>query len=201
MKIHRSTDSRTAGFSLLELIVVIAIITLLAGILTPLVKSSLDDAKVAKVVSLVDAVKKASMKYWYDTDLFATQDGLLVSTGVTPASKWKGPYLDAPLSAAANPFGGGAVTLMNKLTGYGTGGLGTGGGGYADIGGISTNDVAETVDGGQLMIPGVPIDHARGLDRAIDGTAASSETPSAGMVEFDGSSTTTTDVYIYLFKK
>lgn len=176
MKFFRSKDSRTAGFSLLELIVVIAIITLLAGILTPLVKSSLDDAKVAKTVAMVDAIKKAATKYYYDNSSWGTVTQMLVDTGATT---WKGPYLDA--APATSAFGG-AITLSTTTVGDVTGNNG-----YDALGGIATNDSAVANGGAEILIAAVPFDLVLVLDEAIDGPpgAATNATRAAtGYVEW-----------------
>ena len=186
------------GFTLLELIVVIAIITLLAGLLTPLVKSTLDDAKVGKILSLKESIAKAAMKYWYDMDTLPEENegaapavhNLFVDPGgASPDPKWKGPYLDAPLTKAQNPWTGN-FELLSDITGE-AGGFSIAG---ATPGGVGPyNDL-----GCELHLTKVPVDLAKKIDTGIDGT----DRRDSGMCEYqDPAGKTEVEMWIFLFEK
>ncbi len=191
---------RNKGFTLLELIVVIAIITVLAGILAPVVKSSLDDAKVAKVLALVDTAKKAAQTCYYHTDQFPRQGVNGVSTYVdltdndTNAwANWKGPYLDNPLGVSSNPWGG--DIYINNVTA----GEGASPDGYVNIGGFAAG---ANTDGGELVITGVPEARAEDIDLAMDGPppGGSLDRKTDGRVEYSVTSGVA-EVRIFLYIK
>ena len=86
---------RQSGFTLLELLVVVAIIGLLAGYVGPRYFGQIGKAEVKEARAQVDALEKALDTYRLDTGHYpATQQGLdaLVKppAGVT---NWAGPYL------------------------------------------------------------------------------------------------------------
>lgn len=84
-----------AGFTLLELLVVLVIIGLLAGYVGPKYFSQLgkSEAKVAR--AQMDAIEKALDHYRLDTGRYPTTEQGLAALNARPASeaKWAGPYL------------------------------------------------------------------------------------------------------------
>jgi len=104
---------RQKAFTLIELLIVIAIATIIAGGLVPLFSTTKQDAKLAKFVSLVDTLRDACMRYYFDTGEYAREDGdssascpnadrnLSCNYGV---ADWDGPYLNRPLAEEDNPF-------------------------------------------------------------------------------------------------
>ena len=109
---ERSGHTRDEGFTLMELVVAIVIMTLLAGIAIPAFNSLQDDAKVAKLLAIVDAARTACQKHYADTSRFAVE----YSNSETASyhelfqkqtyAGWKGPYLDHPFGKTDNPFKG-----------------------------------------------------------------------------------------------
>ena len=99
---------RLAGFTLLELLVVLVIIGLLAGYVGPKYFSQIgkSEAKVAK--AQIQAFEKALAQYRLDTGRFpTTEQGLNVLVN-KPANepKWDGPYLSkaVPPDPWGNPY-------------------------------------------------------------------------------------------------
>jgi len=102
------------SFTLLELLIVIAIAVIIAGGLVPLFGVTKKDAKIAKLLALIDALKDASMRYYFDTGEYAIEFGnfgescpqthrkLSCDPGV---SGWQGPYISRPLMEEDNPLG------------------------------------------------------------------------------------------------
>ena len=88
------------GFTLIELMVVIAIIGILGVVITPMVINAIEKAKVVRVIAEIDAITKAAEVYNIDTNqwppdydsIAATRliNGLTVNPGV---AGWDGPYL------------------------------------------------------------------------------------------------------------
>ena len=89
------------GFTLVELLVVIAVIAILAAVVTPNVFKAVDKSKVSATIAEYDAIKTAVITYHADTSMWPAAGGDLVS--LTSANKdnngrvvdsWDGPYLD-----------------------------------------------------------------------------------------------------------
>jgi general secretion pathway protein G len=174
--------TRAKGFTLLELIVVIAILALLAGILTPIAKSAIDDARGAKISAVVDALSKASQKYYVDTNAVAREYSNSTATAdrrltLQPAgvTGWKGPYLDKPLRDADNPFGA-PIRLLDDLNQATPGAAGF------DL--LGTGTPNHTGTGAAVQIDAVPQNIAQivndTLDRGVPG-----DWMTTGSIEYD----------------
>jgi general secretion pathway protein G len=107
----RSADilsRRNSGFTLLELLVVMVIIGLLAGIVAPQYFSQLgkSNAKVAK--AQIESFGQALDQYRLDVGQYPSAEQGLTALRVAPANsgKWAGPYLkrDIPLDPWGNPY-------------------------------------------------------------------------------------------------
>ena len=100
-----------SGFTLVELVVVVAIIALLAGILIPVVTSQIDDAKKSRAAGDMDVVAKAFSTFRTHTSMWPAFGNCVAVTAMTTASAeltdfkclyansqnlngWKGPYLN-----------------------------------------------------------------------------------------------------------
>ncbi len=100
-----------AGFTLLEILVVLVIIGLLAGLVGPRLLSQVDRGKVTTADAQVKMLKTALETMRLDLGRFPTADEglqLLVTPPADPALKvkWVGPYLDGklPLDPWGNPY-------------------------------------------------------------------------------------------------
>ncbi len=102
---------RGRGFTLVELIVVIAVIATLAAVVGPSVFRNAGDAKVAAARSQVEVFALSLSAYRLDNDLFpSSEQGLQAlrvqpTVGETPAN-WRGPYLSKtiPLDPWGRPY-------------------------------------------------------------------------------------------------
>ena len=95
-----------AGFTLVELLVVLAILTLLAGLVGPRVLGQLGGAKSKTAAVQIADIDKALELYKLDVGRFpSTEEGLqaLVQKPATVASGWSGPYLKGALPT--DPWG------------------------------------------------------------------------------------------------
>ena len=84
-----------AGFTLLELLVVMVIIGLLAGYVAPRYFTQVGKSEVKVARAQMDALEKALETYRLDTGKYpTTEQGLdALNTAPTGVSNWQGPYL------------------------------------------------------------------------------------------------------------
>jgi general secretion pathway protein G len=86
---------RAKGFTLLELLVVVAIIGLLVGFVAPRYFGQIGQSEVNTARAQIDALEKALDQYRLDTGKYPTADLGLKALVEKPQSepKWNGPYL------------------------------------------------------------------------------------------------------------
>ena len=107
--INRSSlrkSPRVAGFTLIELVVVIVIVAILAAVIVPRFLGRTEDAKKSAAVTNISAMKT-------QLDLYAsevgkpptTQQGLQALITNPGVPKWNGPYLKDVSSVPKDPWG------------------------------------------------------------------------------------------------
>ena len=100
--------SSSKGFTLLELLVVMAIIGLLAGYVGPRYFAQIGKSEVKVAKAQLDSLDKALEQYRLDTGHFPTQEQGLVAIMKKPANepRWDGPYLkkELPMDPWGRPF-------------------------------------------------------------------------------------------------
>jgi general secretion pathway protein G len=97
---------RTAGFTLLELLVVIVIIGLLAAYVGPKYFSQLGKSEVTVTRAQIEAFEKSLDTFRLDVGRYpTTEEGLnaLMTAPPTAVAKWNGPYLKK--GVPADPWG------------------------------------------------------------------------------------------------
>jgi len=109
MVLARRLRSATGGFTLVELLVVLAILTLLAGLVGPRVLSQLGGAKTKSAAVQIADIEKALEIFKLDVGRFPTNEEGLDSLNKRPASApgWSGPYLKGtgvPLDPWGHPY-------------------------------------------------------------------------------------------------
>jgi len=99
---------RAAGFTLIELIVVILILGLLAGLVVPRLFKHATQAKITATKAQISAFQTALGAYKLDTGTFPTTDQGLEALRVAPSGlkNWNGPYLpkEIPMDPWGNPY-------------------------------------------------------------------------------------------------
>jgi general secretion pathway protein G len=113
----------SAGFTLVELLVVLAILTLLAGIVGPRVLGQLGGAKSKTTVVQIADIDKALELFKLDVGRFpTTEEGLAALTARPPTvtTGWAGPYLKGalPTDPWTRPYRyqlapGGAIEILS----------------------------------------------------------------------------------------
>lgn len=132
------------GFTLIEMLVVLVIIGLLAGLVGPKLFSKVDSSKVQTAQTQVKMLKGALETLRLDLGTFPTADEGLAILNDPPKdekrrAKWKGPYLDEalPLDPWGNPYQysvPGSNSQPFALYSFGADGKKGGEGNDADIG-------------------------------------------------------------------
>jgi general secretion pathway protein G len=105
LKKHRA---RHAGFTLLELLVVVAIIGLLVGYVAPRYFGQVGKSEIATAKAQIDALDKAIEQYRLDTGRYPSVEAGLAALVNRPQNepKWNGPYLKkaVPLDPWGKPY-------------------------------------------------------------------------------------------------
>ncbi len=96
------SPSTRGGFTLIEMLVVIVVIAILAGLVGPLVFRNVGDAKVSAAKAQIEIFGLALDQYRLDNDYYpSTAQGLealrTLPAGDPPARNWRGPYLKKPV--------------------------------------------------------------------------------------------------------
>ena len=194
-KTNGSRPHGARGFTLIEMIGVLAVIAILAALLIPKVFSAINSARVNGVCVSLDTVKTALVdhygKYGTFTQAYGTNTAVTFTSGVSAGYDTNILVIEGLLD---KPFI--AAIATNATIQICTGGSENAGSGYAlgGIGsGLTTN--AQYVIEAKLM--GVSAADAKDLNDRIDGTAlGGSPADSAGRVEYQG--TPAGIVYVYL---
>lgn len=115
------------GFTLIELIIVVAIIAILGALVTPNVLKAIENSRVVAVVADSKSIKSAALTYYADTGEWpvstdqgsenggneGNDPGLVKKPGTgSPIKNWNGPYLDR---WPKNPWGGTYMLIYTTI--------------------------------------------------------------------------------------
>lgn len=97
---RRRAYRRTAGYSLLEILIVLSIIALIAALVGPRLFAQLDKSKTVAAHVQMKSLKSAIETMRLDISRYPTQEeglGLLVKAPGDGVANWSGPYLSGAL--------------------------------------------------------------------------------------------------------
>ena len=104
----RSPRSSQAGFTLVELMLVLVILGILAGLVLPKFAGRTEQAKNTAAVTQISTFKTALGAYEVDTGAYPSTQAGLRALVAQPAdtSGWRGPYLesDVPMDPWQHPY-------------------------------------------------------------------------------------------------
>jgi general secretion pathway protein G len=100
--------NKQQGFTLLELLVVMVIIGLLAGLVAPRYFGQVGKSQVKVAAAQIDSLDKALVQFRLDTDRFPTTEEGLAALNEEPPDivNWGGPYLKkaVPMDPWGKPY-------------------------------------------------------------------------------------------------
>lgn len=107
MQSLHATLKSTRGFTLLELVVVMVILVMLAGVVTLAVSKRVEDAKHAKAVTDIETLDNALEQFYLHNGRYPTTEEGLDALRTKPQTEdlpnWDGPYVKKPIPA--DPWG------------------------------------------------------------------------------------------------
>lgn len=186
---------RLKSFTLLEVVLVVAILVVLAASVIPIVKQSIEDTKVTKVIDLSEVLKHACKNYRIDVNRYPIEIPTFpapVTHGLSQddsRSGWKGPYISSPLAPEDNPyFDGGAgagVAVFSPMLGL-----------YAfDVDGNGVDD--RTGAGSYVIFYNVSQSAAKNINDILDSHLGNNNWQARGRVEYSiGPTNTLLTIYL-----
>lgn len=204
---------RQRGFTLVEMIGVLAIIAVLAGMLVPRVFSAINDSRINSAVMSYNSVKSAAMLYFGKYGRFGINGGgaITLATHTNEAANWD-KFVLVPEGLVEKPFAvkvGTSSAIQMVATVSSATAATVSNSAYNFDGNSTAPSLANEASGGQFVLQcvlsGVALDDALAINTAIDGTDAvlglnGTTSDVGGRVKYDASGSTAT-VYIYIAHK
>ncbi|MCP5522661.1 MAG: type II secretion system protein [Verrucomicrobiales bacterium] len=206
MQLKNNTPKRTSGFTLVEMIGVLAIIAILTALLIPKIFQVINDAKISNALVTYNSVKAASAAHYGKWGGFREADGTAI--GSYPDEDWdavlvSGGYLETPFTvkigngnqgSTANPAGA-RLRVLNISSLTTDSDVAADDTGAYRLSAVSPTNSTTKIDvtGSFLVeavVPGVSLEDARELNRRVDGAAE-------GLGEQTWNGTTSTNVADY----
>ncbi len=205
MKVRNNVNSKS-GFTLIEMIGVIAIIAILAAFITPKVFKTIEDSKVTRFAGEIPSYATAVTGWYKDigtlqslnsSGVATTPDtsfqAELISTSGNTAllwAQWDGPYIDS----VANISVGSALTIETNAGTSGTAAPSNATSMAFDLDDDDANDMASK-QVAAIKLTGISDGEFAKIDAIMDKGLTASRNDSSGRVKYDS----TNDIlYIYL---
>ena len=196
------TNPRRRGFTLVEMIGVLAVIAILAALLIPKVFSTINNARITSAASSVKTLSTAAVGYIGKYGKYAGVAGAAVTL---PVADWDGTvllkegFLDKPFDTQLGT--GTDVTLV--AVGAAGAVVGSAAGTY-DLSGSGVNELAGAAVV-ELVINGVSITDAEAINLLVDNATLASAgaglTDIKGKCKYAAPTAGVTDVHIYISHK
>lgn len=165
MRAPSPRPSEKGGFSLLEIVIAIAIIAILVGVVGYRSGGAIQRGQASRILQLVKSLEKAAATHYADTGRYPREYEVSTSTSSRQLTSsqayagWQGPYLERPLANNdTNPFGT-ARLYDNLQAGNWIPGFDMDGDGVADYTGA----------GNLLYLTRLPREVVEAIDDALDG--------------------------------
>jgi type IV pilus assembly protein PilA len=207
MKLNNTLNTtgrrQSAGFTLIEMIGVLAVIAILAALLVPKVTQAISDAKVNNAISTYQTIATAAASHYakYNAFNIVTNTVETITTTTGPLTSWdtvallpEG-FLDAPVALKV-----GTSSVLQVTAGEGNAVSGTAAGYMLDGVNNGTSGNSYTVE---LIINGIAQQDAYDLASRLDGTglagtAAGSSITKGRVVYLENGTTGSGTVYMYV---
>lgn len=176
-------NAKQRGFTLMEMIGVVAVIAILASVAAPMIVDSIRNARAAAFVEDVNGLRTAVARFYTDTGRFPTHipsntgDGrrlLMTNSANRPVAGWNGPYIEKEL---VNPFATGRYIGVFPTT-NGNQQFDLDGDGNADTSGVLVMRVDDIPETDQRRISDI-------LDQDADRETGAQGWKAAGRVKID----------------
>ena len=186
-----------AGFTLIEMVGVLAVIAILAALLVPKIFAAINESRLNNTIGSINTCKTAAIQYFTKNGAFPSSntenfDATLLSEGFLDKE------FEVKLSTKAD-----CEVKVATATGAGEGG--SDGNGRYNLDGLSDPEVPANASVVQVKIDNVKPEDARELSLRIDGADMSAaDTTTAdkkGRVAYGTPSAGSTTVYVYLAHK
>ncbi len=199
-----SVNNRRRGFTLIEMVGVLAVIAILAALLIPKIFAAINESRLNNAVTSYNSVKSAAMMYFGKYGVFGIQGGGQLTTN---SYNWDATVL-LPEGLVEKPFltkvGTNNFVAVVPCSNAGAAVTAAADGTFALAGG-TTN----TAGSGQWVVEavfqGVASDDAAQLAQRIDGPnpifTSSSSNHLSGRVKYDFGGANMGDVYVYIAHK
>jgi prepilin-type N-terminal cleavage/methylation domain-containing protein len=205
MKTNNSTPSHRSGFTLIEMIGVLAIIAVLAALLVPRIFSAINDSRINSAATSYNSLKSAAMSYFGKFGRFGDETGAAVTDFTsTDATSWDNNVLLAA-GFLEKPFNTKIADshVVRMVAPTGTDLLAAATRNY-DLDGNASIDTASAVAIIEAALTNVALDDARALSATIDGATLSTTTggdDTEGRVRYAFDTATSGTVYLYIAHK
>jgi type IV pilus assembly protein PilA len=187
MKLHVTNKREARGFTLIEMIGVLAVIAILAALLIPKVFNAINDARISSVIVGAETVKTATIDSYAKNGRFDATNNVAISGFTTP---WSGfdtnvlmvqGLLDKPFLTKA-----GTNSYVQVVACLGAGVTPTGANAaYALQGNTSVNDAAGTYVV-EAVVQAVAEADAQAISQRIDGSTMSTPGATPGTADLQG---------------
>jgi prepilin-type N-terminal cleavage/methylation domain-containing protein len=189
MKANNCKQRYTGGFTLIEMVGVLAVIAILAALLVPKVITAISDAKYSNTVGAINTAKVAATSFYSKAGQFTNDLGFhqtLLANG----------FLDAQYLSKV-----GTTSTVEVVPAPG----GVGNAGYMLDGATVGTSTTNTTSVVEAVIQGVAPSDAVEISRRLDGDAFTQTDVTAadtkGRVSYAAATNGTVTVYVYLMSK